>query len=65
MEDMTFWEIRIGDIVKAWNYCWVAPGISFSSLMEGSSKAPKNMKVSELVDNNGDWNLVLFRKFLL
>src|SRR4051812_25158787 len=44
MEDMTFWTISSSELV--------------SSTMEGFTEAQENVKVSELTDDNGNWNVV-------
>ncbi|KAI5441732.1 hypothetical protein KIW84_010977 [Lathyrus oleraceus] len=57
MNDMVYWAIGNGEKVNSWEDYWVQPEIYLSSLRSYLYYAHQVVRVDNLVDSNGEWDL--------
>lgn len=57
MNDMVYWAIGNGENVNSWEDYWVQREINLSSLRSYLYYAHRVVRVDNLVDSNGEWDL--------
>ncbi|MCI44773.1 hypothetical protein A2U01_0066012 [Trifolium medium] len=64
IHDNEYWVVGNGKTIDAWQDCWLQPGLRIASLDISIPQHLANVKVCDLLDNNGDWIMNLVNDWL-